>query len=59
MSENEIKQELKNLENLRLSEIKMIEYWGKQLAATNQNIYNLEIELIFEQAKQTNLKINP
>lgn len=59
MSETEIKQELKNLENLRLSEIKMIEYWGKQLAATNQNIYNLEIELIFEQAKQTNLKINP
>jgi hypothetical protein len=59
MSETEIKQELKNLENLRLSEIKMIEYWGKKLAATNQNIYNLEIELIFEQAKQTNLKINP
>ena len=59
MSETEIKQELKNLENLRLSEIKMIEYWGKQLATTNQNIYNLEIELIFEQAKQTNLKINP
>ncbi len=56
MTITEIKQELRNLENLRLSEIKMIEYWGKQLADTNQNIYNLEIDLIFENAKLTNLK---
>lgn len=56
MTVKEIKQELKNLENLRLSEIKMIEYWGKQLAETNQNIYNFEIDLIFENAKLTNLK---
>lgn len=56
MTANEIKQELRNLENLRLSEIKMIEYWGKKLAETNQNIYNFEIDLIFENAKLTNLE---
>lgn len=56
MTANEITQELRNLENLRLSEIKMIEYWGKKLAETNQNIYNFEIDLIFENAKITNLQ---
>jgi hypothetical protein len=59
MNEAEIKKELEELENLRFSQISMIEYWSKKLADTNQNIYNLEIDLVFEQAKQTNLKINP
>jgi len=56
MSEQQIRTEIDYLNKVRLSQIASIEFWVKKLAVTNQNIYNLEIDLIFEQAKETNLK---
>ena len=59
MSEEQIRTEIDYLNKVRLSQISSIEFWVKKLAITNQNIYNLEIDLIFEQAKENNLKTNP
>jgi hypothetical protein len=56
MTVKEIENEIEFLKKIRFNQIKSIEFWGKKLAETNQNIYNFEIDLIFENAKLTNLK---
>jgi len=56
MTVKEIENEIEYLQRVRMLEVMSIEFWGKKLAATNQKIYNLEINLLFENAKETNLK---